>query len=75
MALSCLADQPAAVAILKGKSVAVGLVRMVQTPSSCVVEATVDKLAIGEYCMNIHQLGDLSFGGNRYNRDHGRMFK
>lgn len=42
--------------------------RMVQTPSSCVVEATVDRLAVGEYCVNVHQLGDLSSGGNRYNR-------
>ncbi len=59
-------DQPAAVAILKGRNQAIGLVRIVQTSSSCVVEATVDKLAIGEYCVNIHQLGDLSSGGYRY---------
>ena len=53
-------------AILKGKGQEIGLVRMVQTLSSCIVEATVDKLAAGEYCLNVHQLGDTSSGGYRY---------
>ena len=44
-----------------------GLVRMVQTGlSPCVIEATVDRLPGGEYSINIHELGDISQGGDRY---------
>ena len=54
-------------AILKAEGGQIGLVRMVQvTSSSCVVEATIDNIPIGEYSINIHQLGDISRGGDRY---------
>lgn len=54
-------------AILKGDGEQIGLLRMVQASSSrCIVEATLDELPAGEYFVNIHQLGDISLGGDRY---------
>lgn len=55
-------------AILKAEGGQIGLVRMVQATSSCVVEATIDNIPIGEYSINIHQLGDISQGGDRYRK-------
>lgn len=58
-------EQTAALAILKGEGK--GMVRMVQVAlSHCVIEVTLDELPAGEYLVNIHQLGDVSQGGNRY---------
>lgn len=58
----------AAVAILKGSSSEVGMVRMVQaTPDQCVLEATIDGLTPGlDYKVKVHDYGDLSKGCDRY---------
>lgn len=63
-----VSEQTAAVAILKHRNGGqIGLVRFVQAElSPCVVEATVDQVPAGEYSINIHQLGDLSEGSDRY---------
>ena len=59
-------EEVAAVAILKGEDPLVGLVRIVQVaPSKCVIEVTLDRLPVGKYSINIHQLGDISSGGLR----------
>ena len=56
----------AAVVALKGEGAMVGLVRMVQSlVERCVIEATIDGLPVGDYTINIHELGDLSSGGDR----------
>lgn len=67
VAILFVLDQAATVAILKGKNEGIGLIRMVQTTSTqCVIEITLDRLPCGDYAVNIHQLGDLSHGGERY---------
>jgi len=56
----------AAVVALKGEGCMVGLVRMVQSSAEkCVIDATMDGLPAGDYTVNIHELGDLSQGGDR----------
>ena len=62
-----VSGQEAAVSILKGERGSTGLVRMVQTGTSCcVVEAMLHKLLPGDhYSLSIHKLGDISLGGLR----------
>lgn len=51
------------------------MVRFVQAEvSQCVIEATVDKLPAGEYSIDVHQLGDLSEGSDRYSYNYFYYF-
>ena len=58
----------AAVAMLKGNSNELGMMRMVQaTPDQCVLEATMDGLTPSyKYRVKVHDYGDLSNGCDRY---------
>ncbi len=52
---------------LRGVCESVGLVRMVQvTKETCLIEATIDGLVTMPHQISVHQYGDMSEGGHRY---------
>ena len=63
----------AAVSIVTGSSGCQGIVRMIQvSPDLCVIEGTIDHLTPGKHSVVVHELGDLSQGCLRWERERER---